>query len=125
MGIPPANTVSGIFGDHKARVLQLTRHKKICHCCGLPSASSYDCRIQRVRDLSCGDTRVYLDLEVRRVQRRRCKTVKQKRFVFLANTLFYTKSFTFYVGKRCSVSTISDVAKELHVDWKKAKGLKK
>jgi transposase len=51
--------------------------------------------------------------------------VKQERFGFLADNPFYTKRFAYYVGKRCSTSTISDVAKELHLDWKTVKNLEK
>lgn len=51
--------------------------------------------------------------------------VKQERFNFLADNPFYTKRFAYYVGKRCSTSTISDVAKELHLDWKTVKNLEK
>ena len=51
--------------------------------------------------------------------------MKQERFAFLADNPFYTKRFAFYVGKRCSTSTISDVAKELHLDWKSVKELEK
>ena len=32
----------------------------------------YDRKVRRVRDLSCGDTRIFLELEVRRVDCRRC-----------------------------------------------------
>jgi len=97
----------------------------VCPSCDLPSSSFYDRKERRVRDLSCGDTRVYLDLEVRRVQCRRCHLVKQERFSFLADNPFYTKRFAYYVGKRCSTSTISDVAKELRLDWKSVKDLEK
>ncbi len=38
----------------------------------------YDCTVRRVRGLSCADTRVFLELEVRRVDCRRCGTVKRK-----------------------------------------------
>lgn len=51
--------------------------------------------------------------------------VKQERFDFLADNPFYTKRFAYYVGKRCSSSTISDIAKELHLDWKTVKDLEK
>ncbi len=78
-----------------------------------------------MRDLSCGGIRVYLDIEIRRVQCRRCRLVKQELFGFLADNPFYTKRFNYYVGKRCSTSTISDVAKELHLDWKTVKELEK
>lgn len=49
----------------------------------------------------------------------------QERLSFLAENPFYTKRFAFYVGKRCSQSTIKDVAKELHLDWKTVKELEK
>lgn len=51
--------------------------------------------------------------------------MKQERFSFLADNPFYTKRFAMYVGKRCRTSTIRDVAKELHLDWKTVKSLEK
>jgi transposase len=44
----------------------------------------YDRTQRRVRDLSSGGTRVYLQLEVRRVQCRRCGTVKRERLADLS-----------------------------------------
>ena len=38
----------------------------------------YDRKVRRVRDLSCGDTRIYLELEVRRVDCRNCRKVKRE-----------------------------------------------
>jgi transposase len=78
-----------------------------------------------VRDLSCGDTRVYLDIEVRRVSCRRCGKVKREKLEFLADNPFYTKRFAWFVGRRCRVSTIADVARELHLDWHTVKELDK
>jgi hypothetical protein len=37
----------------------------------------YDRKVRRVRDLSCGDTRIFLELEVRRIDCRRCGKVKR------------------------------------------------
>jgi len=78
-----------------------------------------------VRDLSCGDTRIYLDVEVRRVACRSCGTVKRERLAWLADNPFYTKRFAFFVGRRCRGATIKDVAKELHLDWDSVKTLEK
>jgi transposase len=78
-----------------------------------------------VRDLSVGDRRVFLELEIRRVDCRKCKAVKQEKLAFLADNPFYTKRFAFFVGRRCRVSTISDVAKETHLDWKTIKEMDK
>ena len=85
----------------------------------------YDRKVRRVRDLSCGDTRVYLDVEVRRLACGRCRTVKQERLAFLADNPFYTKRFALLVGRRCRAATIKDVAKELHLDWDTVKELEK
>ena len=42
----------------------------------------YDRRTRQVRDLSCGDTRIDLEIEVRRVQCRSCGKVKRERIDF-------------------------------------------
>lgn len=51
--------------------------------------------------------------------------MRQERFDFLSDNPFYTKRFATYVGKRCHASTIRDVAKDLHLDWKTVKELDK
>lgn len=78
-----------------------------------------------MRDLSCGGHRIYLDLEVRRVNCRNCGKVKQERLSFLADNPFYTKRFAFYVGRRCRSASIQDIAKELLLDWHQVKELDK
>jgi transposase len=69
--------------------------------------------------------RVYLELEIRRVECRRCNAVKRERLEFLADNPFYTKRFAYYVGRRCQASTIKDVAEELHLDWHAVKEMDK
>jgi transposase len=93
--------------------------------CGLVHRTYYDKKTRRVRDLSCGDVRIFLEMEVRRVFCRRCKKVKQEKLKWLADNPFYTKRFGFYVGHRCRDSAIKEVAKELHLDWKTVKYLEK
>lgn len=78
-----------------------------------------------MRDLSSGDCRVFLQVEVRRVACRRCKAVKRERLEFIADNPFYTKRFAWYVGKRCRSSTIKDIAEELHLHWHTVKELDK
>ena len=85
----------------------------------------YDRRTRKVRDLSCGDRRVYLEFEVRRLQCKRCKAVKRERLDFLADNPFYTKRFAHYVGRRCRSATIKDIATELRLDWDTVKTLEK
>jgi transposase len=69
--------------------------------------------------------RIYLEVEIRRVSCRRCQKVKQEKLEWLAEFPFYTKRFAFYVGRRCRGSTIQDIAKELHLNWKTVKVLEK
>ena len=76
-----------------------------------------------MRDLSCGDARIYLEVEVRRVRCARCEKVKQETLAWLADNPFYTKRFAFFVGRRCRTSTIRDVARDVHLDWKTVKEL--
>lgn len=85
----------------------------------------YDRTTRRVRDLSSGDVRVYLEFEVRRILCRRCGKVSRERLDFLADNPFYTKRFAWHVGRRCRASTIKDVAEELHLDWHTVKELDK
>lgn len=99
--------------------------KTVCGVCGQTGRTFYDRKIRRVRDLSCGDTRVYLDLEIRRVACRSCAAVKQERLPWLADNPFYTQRFAYFVGRRCRASTLQDVARELHLDWKTVKELEK
>jgi len=126
-GFRPQPTVRGLFGDPKARVITLERRstQTHCGCCGRAHMGWYDRRTRQVRDLSCGDTRIYLEIEVRRVQCRGCGTVKRERLDFLADNPFYTKRFALYVGRRCRASTVTDLAKELHLDWDTVKTLDK
>ena len=69
--------------------------------------------------------RIYLELEVRRVQCRSCAHVKRERLDFLADNPFYTKRFAYYVGRRCRQATIKDIAEELNLHWETVKTLEK
>ncbi len=83
----------------------------------------YDRKVRRVRDLSCGDTRKFLELEVRRIECHRCGKVKRERLDFLADNPLYTKRFAYFVGRRCRGATIKEVAEELALDWHTVKAL--
>lgn len=78
-----------------------------------------------MRDLSCGDTRVYLEVEIRRVHRRSCGAVKQEELPWLADNPSYTRRFAYHVGRRCRSATARDVARELRLDWKTVKALER
>jgi len=81
--------------------------------------------VRWVRDLPCGDTRVYLEVEIRRVLCQSCGKVKQEKLAWLANNPLYTKRFAWYVGRRCRAAPIQAVAQELRLDWHTVKELEK
>src|ERR1700734_1683187 len=85
----------------------------------------YDRKLRRVRDLSCGDTRIFLEWEGRPLDCRHCGKVKRERLDFLADNPFYTQRFAYYVGRRCRSATIKDIAEELRLDWDAVKELDK
>lgn len=87
--------------------------------------SFYDRSRRQVRDLPSGQFRIYLNLEVRRVECRQCAAVKRERLSLLADNPFYTQRFAYYVGRRCRSATIKDIAEELWLDWDAVKDLDK
>ena len=62
-------------------------------------------------------------IETRRGRCRSCAKVKQEKLAWLSDNPFYTRRFAFFVGRRCRTSTIQDVAREVHLDWKTVKDL--
>ena len=64
----------------------------------------YDRKVRRVRDLSCGDTRIFLELEVRGIDCRCCGKVKREQLDFLADNPHYTKRFAYYVVRALSMA---------------------
>ena len=85
----------------------------------------YDQRTRQVRDLCSGGRRVYLQLDVRRLDCKRCGNVKREQLDFLADNPFYTKRFAHYVGRRCRAATIKEVAEELNLHRETVKTLEK
>lgn len=83
----------------------------------------YDKRLRRVRDFFSGETRIYLEIEIRWVLCWHYDKVKREQLDFLANNPLCTKRFAWYVGRRCRSSTVSDIACELNLDWRTVKEL--
>ena len=79
--------------------------------------------MHRVRDLPCGDLRIYVDVGLRRVECRSCGRVKQEGLDWLAANPHYTKRFAFYIGKKCRSASIKEVAADLHLDWRAVKAM--
>jgi len=97
----------------------------VCGECGTTHRTWYDRKTRRVRDLSCGDTRVVLEVEFRRVLCKTCGGVKSERLSFLVHRRLYTKRFAHHVGQRCKEASIVSVAKEFRLNWHTVKELEK
>jgi transposase len=99
--------------------------KTLCGACGTEHNGWYDRSVRRVRDLSCADTRIYLEVDVRRVLCKRCGQVKREGLEFLADNTHFRQRFAYFVGRRCRQATVKDVAKELNLEWHAVKELDK
>ena len=62
---------------------------------------------------------------MRRLKCTVCAKVKTGRIDFLADNPFYTKRFAWFIGRRCRQTPVSDVARELKLDWHTVKSLDK
>jgi hypothetical protein len=104
----PSWTLDGLFVDPKARVLSLTRRlkKTACGVGGTVRRGGYDQRARLVRDRPCGDYRIYLRLEVRRVDCRKCGGVKREGLKWLLDSPFCSKRFGYHIGRKCRSQTI-------------------
>ena len=78
-----------------------------------------------MRDLPCGDLRIYLEFDLRRVACWHCGGVKRERVDWLAANPHYTKRFALFVGKQCRSASVKEVAEDLHLDWHTAKEMDK
>jgi transposase len=99
--------------------------KTVCPACRRVHTRWYDRTTRRARDLSSGDTRIYLEFEVRRLRCPCNGKVRREHLDFLADNPLYTKRFAWFVGRRCRSSTIKDVAKELNLHWGAVKEIDK
>jgi transposase len=93
------------------------RKKTVCSVCGFSWSGFGDKRVRRVRDLSSGLSPVYLLFDLRRVDCQRCKRVKTEKLDWLADNTSFTRRFAALVGRMSRECTVSEVARELGLDW--------
>lgn len=91
--------------------------------CGTKHYCWYDSRQRRVRDLPCGGYRIYLQLEIRRVDCRQCGAVKRERLEDLLDNALHTQRYARHVGRQCRTQSIADVARSERLDWHTVKRL--
>src|SRR5262249_39901653 len=96
-----------------------------CGVCGQQRRAFYDQRPRLVRDLSCGDKRVYLEFSIRRVACRRCRGVEREGLGWVGGHPPYSQRVGVYGGRACRESTVAAIAEELALDWETVKELDK
>src|ERR1035441_6665907 len=120
-GFFPGSTVYGFFGNPQVRVLTLGRRQKktACGICGRWHRSFYDQKPRLVRDLSCGEHRIYLELFVRRVGCRSCGKVKRERLTWLADNPFmgYASDSTKRADRRSRCGFVHGIPTRTEFGW--------
>ncbi len=124
-GFIARRSVRGLFGDRLARVVTLDRRTRrtVCGTCSTVHFGWYDRRRRLARDLASGNTRVYVEIENRRVRCRRCGAVRKEVLDEVLNSPFVTRRFAYAVGRRCRDATVQAIAKELRLSWQTVKDL--
>ena len=124
-GFSARRLVRGIFGHPLVRVVALRRRTRrtVCSTCSTVHFGWYDRRRRLARDLASGNTRVYVEIEIRRVRCRRCGAVRKEVLDEVLNSPFVTRRFAYAVGRRCHDATVQAIAKELRLSWQTVKDL--
>jgi transposase len=104
---------------------QASKKTAICSHCGQRCKTRYDKSIKRVRDLTVGGYRMYLEFEQWRVNCPRCQGVHIEKLDWLAKNPRYTQRFAMHVGKLCREMTNKAVADLEHLHHSTVKDLDK
>ncbi len=76
-----------------------------------------------IRDVDCGSWRIWLEVEIRRVDCPRCHKVKTETLSWLSQSGRQTERFVQRVGRRCREASISSVAEEFGLHWDTVKSI--
>jgi transposase len=80
---------------------------------------------RRFRTVPVGSKKVYVDLEVQRVNCKRCRHIRQVNLGFADPRFSYTRAFERYALELSRHMTILDVARHLHISWDVVKDIEK
>jgi transposase len=80
---------------------------------------------RRFRTVPVGSKKVYVDLEVQRVNCKRCRHIRQVNLGFADPRFSYTRAFERYALELSRHMTILDVARHLSVSWDTIKDIEK
>lgn len=124
---PQVGKGRGIVGKPQAEIIPLGRRSKETHCgeCGAVHREWHHSESKVIRDLSCGEMQIYLEIEFRHVFCQKCGKVTSERLEWLAEDALHTKRFANYVAERCRYGEVESVAADLDLDRDTVERMKK
>jgi len=110
------------------RVIFVMEHKKDKLRC--PECEKKDIILKglvrrRFRTIPIGSKPVYMDLDVQRIECKRCNIIRQVKLGFADPKYSYAKSFERYVLELSHHMTIQDIARHLRISWGVIKDIQK
>ena len=87
-GVPPQPPERSSVTPRPASSVFIGGGKTVWGVSGTVHRTFYDHKVRSARDLSCGDTRVYLEIPIRRVRCRTCGKVKREALSVLSDNPF-------------------------------------
>lgn len=117
----------GIVGKPQAQIIPLGRRSRETCCgeCGAVQHGWHDSESRLVRDLSCGEMQIYLEIQFRHMFCQTCGKVTSERLKWLADDGLYTKRFANYVQERCRYESVESVTTDLDLDRNTVDRIKK
>jgi transposase len=124
---PQVGKERGIFGKPRAAIIPLARRSKKTHCgeCGAVHRGWHQSEPKLIRDLSCGEMQIYLEIEFRHVFCEKCGKVTSEGLEWLAEDALHTKRFANYIAERCRYGAVESVAADLDLDRNTVNRMKK
>jgi len=102
------------------------RFHPVCHGCGKRAAGVHSWTQRKVLDLSVGPAKkVWITCRYRKILCSRCQAVRVEDLGFFHPYLRVTARLARFVYELCQVMTVTDVAKNLGLNWKTVKEIDK
>ncbi|NWG75325.1 MAG: transposase, partial [Rubrivivax sp.] len=105
--------------------IEQPRESLRCPVCGSAEVIGRGRSARRFRTVSIGSKRVYLAMEVPRVECSVCGAVRQVKIGFAEPRVSYTRAFERYALELSQFMTIKDVAEHLGISWDVIKDIQK
>jgi transposase len=123
LAVPGANVVSVTFSPEGVIVgLRHRRRRPICPC-GWKGRAVYDRSTRRWRHLDLGASKLFLEVEIRRIHCRRCDRVRTEAVDWARLGARHTRDFEDVVAWLCQHTDKTTVTKLLRTSWETVAGI--